>query len=208
MSASISGVNALNRSRSSFESGSRAEHPDRDHGAVERQRRDDGVEPRAVGQPGVDHRRGLVDPAADPRDDPIDDLQQVLAVAKDDFRLLDPALFLDEDLLGTVDHDVADLVILEQELERAETEGLVEDLVDQALAFVAIQQRVLGIAEMLDDGPDLVAQGLRVHLADPVHVEPVHELDVNMPFERLVLLDGRVDLLDRFGPSRRLRGWR
>ena len=129
----------------------------------------------------------------------------MVAVAKDDFRLLDPALFLDEDLLGTIDHDVADLVILEQELERAETEGLVKDLVDQALAFVAVQQWVLGIAELLDDAPDLVAQGLRVHLADPVHVEPVHELDVNMPFERLVLLDGRVIFLDRFGPSCRLR---
>src|SRR5208337_1899380 len=128
-----------------------------------------------------------------------------LAVAKDDFRLLDLAFFLDENLLGTIDHDVADLVILEQELERAEAEGLVEDLVDQALAFVAVQQRVLGIAEMLDNGADLVAQGLRVHLADPVHVEPVHELDVDMPLERHVLLDGRVYLLDRFGPSRRLR---
>ena len=66
ISASISGVNALNRSRSSLESGLRAEHPDRDHRAVERQRGDDRVEPRAVGQPGVHHRRGLVDPAADP----------------------------------------------------------------------------------------------------------------------------------------------
>ncbi len=48
------------------------------------------------GQPGVDHRRGLVDPAADPRDDPVDDLEQVLVVAEDDLRLLDPPLLLDD----------------------------------------------------------------------------------------------------------------
>ena len=197
MSASISGVNALKRSRSSLVERARAEHPDGDHGAVECQRRDDGVEPRAVGQPGVDHRRGLVDAAADPRDDPVDDLEQVLVVAENDFRLLDPAFLLDEDLLGAVDHDVADLVVLEQELERTEAEGLVEDLVDQTLPLVAVQERVLGVAEVLDHAPDLVAQRLRVHLADPVHVEPVDQPHVDMALERLVLLDGRVRFLDR-----------
>ena len=111
-------------------------------GAVEGQRRDDRVEPRAVGQAGVDHRRGLVDPPADPRDDPVDDLEQVLVVAEDDLRPLDPALLLDEDLLRAVDHDVGDLVVLEQQLERAEAEGLVEDLVDQPLALVAVVQNV------------------------------------------------------------------
>ena len=47
---------------------------------------------------------------------------------------------------------------------------------DQPLALVAVQQRVLGVAEMLDDAADLAAERVRVHLADPVHVEPVDQL--------------------------------
>ena len=87
ISASISGVNALKRSRSSLVRGREPNIRIVTDRAVERQRGDDRVEPRAVGQPGVDHRRGLVDPAADPRDDPVDDLEQVLVVAEDDLRL-------------------------------------------------------------------------------------------------------------------------
>ena len=56
---------------------------------------------------------------------------------------------------GPVDQDVADLVVLEQQLERAEAEGLVEDLVDEPLALDAVEQRVLGVAQVLDDPADL-----------------------------------------------------
>ena len=55
-----------------------AEAADREDRPVERQRRDDGVHARAVGQARVDHRRALVDAAADARDDAVDDLHQVL----------------------------------------------------------------------------------------------------------------------------------
>ena len=53
-----------------------------------------------------------------------------------------PAAF-DVDVLRTVDQDVADRRVLEQHLQRAEAEGLVEDLVDQPLPLVAVEQRVL-----------------------------------------------------------------
>ena len=43
-------------------------------GTVERQRRNDGVDARAVLQPGIDHRTGFVDAPADRADDPLDDL--------------------------------------------------------------------------------------------------------------------------------------
>ena len=71
-----------------------------------------------------------------------------------------PAL-LDEDLLRAVDHDVADRLILEQDLERAEAERLVEHFVDQPLAFGAVEQRVLGVAQVLDDAADLAAKRAR-----------------------------------------------
>ena len=72
---------------------------------------------------------------------------------------------------------------LSKQLERPEAERLVEDLVDQPLALVAVQQRVFGVAELLDDASDLVAQRLGVDLGDAVHVEPVDEPHVDMPLE-------------------------
>ena len=51
---------------------------DGERGAVDGQRRDDGVDARAVRQAGVDHRRGLVDAAADLRHDALDDFAQVV----------------------------------------------------------------------------------------------------------------------------------
>ena len=55
---------------------------------------------RAVRQPGVHHRRRVVDPAADRGDDPVDDLEQVAVVLEPDVGLLQPAVPLDEDLLA------------------------------------------------------------------------------------------------------------
>ena len=53
---------------------------DRQHRAVDRDRRQHGVDAAAVGQAGVDHRAALVDAAADPGDDLVDDPAQVLLV--------------------------------------------------------------------------------------------------------------------------------
>ena len=74
----------LRSTRSCAPDAIRAESPDREHRPVERQRRDDGVDARAVLQPGVDHRAGLVDTPADHADDALDDPQQVGIVLEDD----------------------------------------------------------------------------------------------------------------------------
>ncbi len=62
----------------------RPEHPDGQDRTVEGQRRDDRVDSGAVRQPGVHHRRTLVDPSTDPGDDPVDDLQEVVIIPKVD----------------------------------------------------------------------------------------------------------------------------
>ena len=51
-------------------------------GPVQGQRRNDGVETRAVQHAGVDHRTGLVHPPAYPGNDAVDDLHQVVVVAE------------------------------------------------------------------------------------------------------------------------------
>ena len=85
-----------------------AEPADRQHRAVERQRRNDRVDTRAVGQARVHHRARLVDAPAHRADDALDDAQQVLVVLEDDVGLFEPALALDVDLVGAVDQDVGD----------------------------------------------------------------------------------------------------
>ena len=54
-----------------------SEPANRQHRTVERERRNDGVDTRAVQQTRVHHRARLVDAAADRADDPLDDPQQV-----------------------------------------------------------------------------------------------------------------------------------
>ena len=144
--------------------------------AVEGERRDDGVDAGAVRQAGVHHRAGLVDAPADLRHDAVDDLQQVVVVAELDVGLLQLAAALDVDLVRPVDQDVADRRVLEQHLQRAEAEGLVEHFVDELLALHAVEERVLGVAQVLDDPADVAPEGVRVQVVDPRQVEPLDQL--------------------------------
>ena len=98
---------------------------------------------------------------------------------KHDGGLFHLAAALDIDVLRAVDQDVADRRILQQHFQRSEAEGLVEHFVDQPLALVAIQQRVFGVAEMLDDQADFAAQRVAFQLADPRQIELVDELAVD-----------------------------
>ena len=72
--------------------GSGAETANRHRRPIECQRRDDRVDAAAVGEAGVHHRAGLIDPAADHADDSVDDLPKVLIVAEADVHRLEAAL--------------------------------------------------------------------------------------------------------------------
>ena len=61
-------------------------------------------------------------------------------------------------MCGPLIEDIADRRVLEQHFERAEAEGLVEHLVDEAFALHAVEQRVFGIAQALDDEADFAAE--------------------------------------------------
>ncbi len=96
-----------------------AESTDRQHRSVERQRRNDRVDARAVGETGVDHRRRLVDATADAAHDAVDDRQQVRVVPELRADARELTLSLDEDVLRAVDEDVRDRRVAEQRLDRA-----------------------------------------------------------------------------------------
>ena len=85
----VSGVSVPRRDEvARADSGSAANLRIVSSGPVERQRRDDRVDAAAVGQAGVDHRRGLVDAPADLGDDLVDDAPQVRLVAEAASRLV------------------------------------------------------------------------------------------------------------------------
>ena len=73
----------------------RPEAADREDRAVERERRHDDVDPRAVGQPGVAQRLGLVDAAPERREDPLDRVAQLRLAVERRRRRLDAAVALD-----------------------------------------------------------------------------------------------------------------
>ena len=160
-------------------------------GAVQGERRNDGVDAGAVRQAGIHHRRRFIDAPADLRHDAVDDLQQMVVVAELDVGLLQLAAAFDVDLVRAVDQDIADGRVLEQHFQRAEAERLVEHLVDEALAFHAVEQRVFGVAQALDDQADFAAQRVAGQVADPRQVELIDQFAVDVPFQFFEALVGR-----------------
>src|SRR5258708_26573055 len=86
------------------------EFADGERGAVDRQRRHDGIDAAAVGETRVADRRGFVDAPADLADDALADIEKLLIVAEADAGLLDLAVDFDEYRAGAIDHDVRDIV--------------------------------------------------------------------------------------------------
>ena len=99
--------------------------------AVDRDRIDDRIDARAVGQARVHHRRGFVDAPPQRRDDSLDDQAQLPVVAETLVRAFDLAVALDVDRVGPVDHDFGDVRIAHQIFERPEAQRFVDDLAPQ-----------------------------------------------------------------------------
>ena len=92
---------------------------DRQRGAVDRERRDDGIDARAVGKAAVDHRRVIVDPPADEGGDLANHADQLGVARESDVGGDQLALAFDVDLVRAIDHHLADGVVVEQGCDRA-----------------------------------------------------------------------------------------
>ena len=168
---------------------SRTKSTDRENRAVQRQRRDDGVHPRTVHEPGIDHRAGFVDPAPDRADDPLDDLQQVAVVLEHDRRRLQLAVPFDVDLIVTVHEDVRDVRVSEQRLQWTEPEELVQHVDDEILALREAQRNRLGLAR---NHPHDQIANLRLRLLtgnsrEALQVQPVQQLLMNARLQFLIV---------------------
>src|SRR5580692_7372009 len=140
------------------------EFADGERRPVDRQRRHDGVDARAVRQARIADRRGFIDAAADLADDALADIQELLVVAEADAGLLDLAGDFDVDRARAVDHDVGDLIARQQRLERTVVEHVVADIVEQILLLGDRHHDVLDRDDLVDDVADFFARGIGVEL--------------------------------------------
>ena len=158
-----------NSTRSSAWYGSAANFRIVSAGTVEGQRRDDRVDTRAVGQPGVDVGRRLVDATADLADDLVDRATQLLLVVElraGPEQLAGP---LHVDRVPVVDHDLRDLGVADVGLQRAEPQHAVADLPnDQQLLLRG--EAVLLLVEQL--AQPLVHQAFQLGVGQRRVVEP------------------------------------
>ena len=101
------------------------------------------VDARAVEQARVAQRMRFIDPAADRRDDLVDDAQQMRLVLEAHAGRLEHAAALDVDAFVAVDQDVVDGRVLEQRLERPEPGHLVEDFGDEVVELLRVEREPL-----------------------------------------------------------------
>ncbi len=163
------------------------ELPNGEEGAAHGQRSDDGVDTGSVGQAGVTERRRLVDPAADLGHDLVDDATEVGFVHESDFIEDELAAPLDVDHLRAVAHDLGDIIVSEQLVDRAIAEDVIGDVLDE-LCLVGRRQRrplhgdrpVQGLVHLLAKvilTETLVVED-RAQLFDERAVDSMAELDV------------------------------
>src|SRR5256714_6002526 len=161
------------------------EFADGERGPVDRQRRYDGVDARAVGEARVADRRGFVDAAGDLADDALADVEQLLVVAKADAGALDLAGDLDEKPAGAGEHDGGDVVARQQRLQRAVAEHVVADVVEQLFLLGNRHYDVLDRDDLVDDVADFLARRLAVELGE---LGEIDRLDQRAEDRRLDLI--------------------
>src|SRR5216683_822390 len=131
-------------------------------GVVDGRRPDDRVDAAAIGQARVDHRVKAVDVAPGRGDHAPDGLEQLVLVVETDLGLGEHAAALDEDLVGAVDHDLADRPVVEKRVERAVTDrGAKDDVGERRLLCGVERDAVLG-EEAVQVGAHRAREGERV----------------------------------------------
>ena len=146
---------------------------------------------RPVGQPGVHHRARLVDASADAGDDLVDGPAQVGLGAEVRVDLDQPAAALQEDAVGTVDHDLGDVGVAQEDVDRAVAQDVVADVLDD-LGPVDRAQRSLGAGEHVLEGrahPRLEVLLLHVGVVE-LRAELVEQLGVHLGLQLLELVLG------------------
>ena len=111
------------------------------------------------------------DAAADAGDDLLDHPSQLLLRAEARGRERQLAGALDEDHVGTVDHDVRDLAVGQKLLQWAETEQLVDEHLFERELFAAVERQLELGEHLADDWAELLGELVLAHLEGQESIE-------------------------------------
>ena len=164
-----------------------AEAADGEAGAVDGQRRNDGVDARSVGQAGIDHGRRFIDAPSHARDDALDDLHEVRIVFEGQAGEFELAGALHVDPVEAVDQDVGNGGVFEQRLERAEAEDFVENFAREPFALGKAEGHDFAVDRIADDDQHFIARRVARSLAQFFQVEAVEDLAMQVGFDLLVI---------------------
>jgi hypothetical protein len=151
------------------------EAPDRECGTVERERRNDRVDTRAVTQARIDHRRRFIDPAPDLRDDAVDDQHQMLIILEGHVGAMKLAELFDVHL---VEWPLTRMSVMSSSCSSGSSgpspEQLVFDFADQPRAIDLGEKPAVVVECVVDRGGHLARNHRRlerVQLGDVQHFE-------------------------------------
>ena len=131
--------------------------PDGQHRPVNRYGRHHRVHARTIGQARIGHRAGLVNTPADPRNNLVDHLHQVVVVVEARGRQLQPALALDIHMVKAVDQNLADARVGHQGLQRPEAEHFVLQINHQLAVLLLIDRQLFFSNQLVDHAAHLCA---------------------------------------------------
>src|SRR5208283_3898110 len=129
---------------------------------IDRERRSDHIDARAVGKTRVANWRSLVNPAPDLADDTLTNVHQLRVVAKANVGQLNLAADLDEGTGCAIHHDIGDVVAAKQWFERPVAENVIANIVDQIFLFADRHGNVLDRDDLVDDVADFLTRVFRV----------------------------------------------
>jgi hypothetical protein len=178
----------------------RAEAPDRQTRSVNRERRDDGVDPRAVGKARVNHRTGFVNPSAHSGHDPIDQREQVLIIIEFHLGGFQHATALDIHLPRRVHQNIGDRSVGQQRLKRPQSGNFMPDVHHNLSSLGCIQLSTVLGQQLIDLATQLLMElfgRLRRQLA---RIDAIEKFTMDPPFQNPV--GGAADRLWR-GPGGR-----
>ncbi len=146
------------------------EFTDGQAGAFEREGRDNDVHARAILETRIHEGRGLIDAPPEGREDAVDDMHEMIAVAELHLRELQLAHALDEDLRRPIDHDFRYRLILMQRLDGPQAQHIVDDIVRHLRAEAARNRKGVFLRELLDIAIDDLLDLIAVLMAGEKHL--------------------------------------
>ena len=111
---------------------------------------------------------------------------QVAIVFEAHQRLLQDAVALNVNGFVVVDQNIGDRWILQERLQRTESEDLVENFLDDPVLFDQAERRLLFLHQLRYRGADFRAHPLPGHRGQSLEIDPVQQLAVQRELELLV----------------------